>query len=354
MGLNIAPTYRVKANDQDITDKIRDRLKSLRLTDETGDTADTLEISLADHIPEEPISIPPRGAELDVAIGYDGEARRMGLFVCDEIELSGFPGEMVIRARAAPFEASKGGKSDLQSQKTRTWAKGTTIGAMVRRIAGEHGMDPAVSAALSGIALPLVAQSQESDMNLLLRLAKQYDAIAKPAGGRLMFIKRGESQTASGQAMEKITFTPKDGSDYRVVISEREDAGTTVAYYRDTRKAKRTEVVIGKGEPVLRLRMSYADRVSAEEAARAKHRERARSTRRLTYSMPGRPEAVAEVVAVMEGFRDGVDGEWLIQRAEHYIGPDGYRTTIECELPNAATGGKADVEERAQTGTEIA
>jgi uncharacterized protein len=30
-----------------------------------------------------------------------------------------------------------------------------------------------------------------------------------------------------------------------------------------------------------------------------------------------------------------VDGEWLSKRVRHYIGPDGYRSSIECELPNA-------------------
>lgn len=38
------------------------------------------------------------------------------------------------------------------------------------------------------------------------------------------------------------------------------------------------------------------------------------------------------------GFREGVDGDWLIKRAEHYIGPNGYRCLIECEQPNSADG----------------
>ncbi|MCT6706819.1 contractile injection system protein, VgrG/Pvc8 family, partial [Staphylococcus aureus] len=76
---------------------------------------------------------------------------------------------------------------------------GTTIGDMVRRMAGEHGLNAAVSASLASIVLPLTVQSQESDMNLLLRLAKQHDAIAKPGGGRLVFVKRGESTSASGE-----------------------------------------------------------------------------------------------------------------------------------------------------------
>lgn len=332
--MDIAPAFRVVANDQDITDKLRERFKSLRLTDETGTTTDTVEITLADNDQDNPIQVPLTGAELQVYLGYDDQARYMGLFICDEIELSGFPGEMVIRARAAPYDKSTGGKSDMQSQKTRSWRRGTTVGAMVNRIAGEHGLKPAVSGLLASIALPHIDQAHESDMNLLSRLAKRFDAIAKPAGGALVFAKRGDAQSASGEALEKITLTPQKGDKYRVTLATRGTAGSCVAYYRDTTRAQRREVSIGGGEPVIRLRMAYPDRVSAENAARAEQRKRSRATRTMTYTFPGRPEVQAEATATMLGFRPGVDGDWLIKRVEHYVGPQGYRCTIDAELPN--------------------
>ena len=34
-------------------------------------------------------------------------------------------------------------------------------------------------------------------------------------------------------------------------------------------------------------------------------------------------------------------GEWLVMRAEHYVGPNGYRCTIEAEQPNNAPGVQA-------------
>ncbi|TFZ46450.1 phage late control D family protein [Stenotrophomonas maltophilia] len=357
MGLGIAPAFRVVANSEDITDKIMSRFKSLRITDETGTSADMLELQLADHDPSDRIQLPPAGAELEAFIGYDGEVRRMGLYVCNEVEISGYPGSMTLRAHASPFETSKGGKNDLQTQKTRTWKKGTTIGGMVTRMAAEHGLTAAVSAALASIVLPLTAQSQESDMNLLLRLAKQHDAIAKPGGGHLLFVKRGESTSASGERIPDVTLTPADGSAYKVTIASREKTGTTIAYYRDVRGAKRQEVKVGSGEPIVRLRMAYADRATAEAAARAKHQEQARQTRTLSYSLPGRETLMAEATVVMQGFRDGVDGQWLVKRAEHNIGNDGYRTSIECEQPNSADAVKAAssaaVKQTPQVGSEV-
>lgn len=355
MGLNIAPEYRVIANSADITATIRDRFRSLRITDEAGTTSDTLEITLADHLPGKPIALPPTGAELEVSLGYDGIVRPMGLFVCDEIEMSGPPDELVIRARAAPYEKSKGGKTDLQSQKSRSWKKDTTIGAMVKKIASEHGMQASVSSGLASIKLPHVDQKAESDINLLNRLAKKYDAIAKPAGGKLLFVKRGEGKAASGGAMPAITIARKDATRWRVTLASRDSAGTVVATYRDRKQAKNIDIAVGSGEPVRRLRHHYPDQKSALEAAKAEQRKRARGEASVTVDMAGDPNLVAESMMTLKGFRDGVDGEWLVARVEHYIGPQGYRCSVEGEKPNKDDGvskSTDSVEESDQSGTD--
>ena len=63
MALNIAPAFRVVANSQDITDKIMSRFKSLRITDETDNNSDMLELQLADHDPSNPIQLPLAGPQ---------------------------------------------------------------------------------------------------------------------------------------------------------------------------------------------------------------------------------------------------------------------------------------------------
>lgn len=355
MGLNITPQFRLVANSEDITAAIRDRFKNLRLTDEAGTTSDTLEVELADHDPARPIAIPPTGAELELFLGYDGSVRRMGLFVCDEVELSGWPGTMILRARAAPYEKSTQGKTDLQTQKTRSWKAGTTIGAMVRKIAQEHGLESAVSESLASIALPHTDQSQESDMNLLVRLAKRYDAIAKPAGGKLIFAKRGDGKSASGQDLPNVTLKAGDCSRFSVTIARRDSPGTVVAYYRDVKAAKRKEVKVGDGDPVRRLRMAYKDQASAKAAAEAEQAKRARAEAKLRVSFPGDPQVTAEAKLTLVGFRDGVDGEWLACQVEHYLGPNGYTTSVEAERPNSnadvtkARGGQVQDEEQPAT-----
>lgn len=336
MGLTqpIRPNFKLLANDKNITATILDRFVSLRYTDEAGLDSDMLEIVLADHDPLKPIQVPPTGAELQLFLGYDNDALRIGLFIVDELELAGWPGEMTIRARAAPYDKSKGGKFNLQTQKVRSWKAGTTLGAMVQKIAKEHGMEGAVAQSLASIKLPHIDQPDESDINLLLRIAKKYDAVVKPAGGKLVLAKRGEFKSVSGQDMPTITLAAKDCSRWRMVQSKRETAGKVVAYWHAVRQAKRHEISVGSGEPVRRLKQYYPTQEMALAAARSElaRRERARTTMHITC--PGRADLAAECKVVLQGWREGVPTEWVATRAEHSLDDRGYTSTIELELPN--------------------
>lgn len=333
--MGLKPVYRLLANQSDITDTIRRRFISLRYTDEAGLDSDALEIVLADNEPDRPIEIPPTGAELELFLGYDNQAERIGLFVCDEVELSGWPGQMTIRARAAPFDQSKGGKSSLQTQKTRSWDAGKTLAEVVNVIAAEHGLDPAVSESIGKIVLPHLAQTDESDLHFLTRIARRYDAVVKPAGGKLVLAKTGNAKTVSGQAMPTVTLTPAEVTSWRVSITKRETSGTVVACWHETGAAKRHEVKVGSGEPVTRLRMYYPNQDLARSAAQAEIQKRERGTVTVHVTLPGRTDLVAEGRLILKGFRDGVNGEWSIKRAEHTLSGGGYVTSVEAETPNS-------------------
>jgi phage protein D len=303
------------------------------MTDEAGLKSDALEVVLADHDPAARIELPATGAELELWLGYDGQAQRMGLFIVDELELSGPPDQLKIRAKASPQDQSTGGKTSLQTQKTRSWEHGTILADMVRTVAQEHGMEAAVADTLASIALPHVDQVNESDINLLTRVVKDYDAIAKPAGGKLILAKRGESKTTSGQQLDTITVTPEQVTTWRVTISKRQPSGTVVAVWRDLATAQDKEAKVGSGEPVKRLRHQHTDQASAEKAARTEYQKGQRSERQLSVTMPGDPSLIAEARLVLDQFREGAAGEWLITRVDHSLDSGGYRCSITGETP---------------------
>lgn len=336
MGLTggVKPTFRLFANEADITGTLQSRLISLRYTDASGYESDVLEIVISDADPNAPVAEPPTGAEMVLFLGYDGLAQKMGEFVCDEIEMSGWPGEMTIRARSAVFDKSKKGKTGLQSQKSRSWPKDTKLGDMVSKIAKEHGLTPKVSESLKTIKLPHIAQTDESDLNFLVRVGRKYDGFVKPVGQYLIFAKRGESKSVSGEELPPVALTPSMVSRYRVVTSSRETAGMVVAYWHAVKNAKRHEVKVGEGEPVTRLKMYYPTQEMALAAARSELDRRKRKKTTVSIQLPGRPDLAAEAKLVLAGFRPGVDGEWIITRVEHSLGSSGYVCQVEAETPN--------------------
>lgn len=351
MTTGIVPAWKIVANDNDITDAVSVYFAGLRLTDETGYDSDSFELTLANPDTASPIRVPPRGAELTVSLGYDGSTTLMGMFVCDEVSLSGPPDAIRITGKAAVWSQTPKGKTDFQTQKTRTWKAGTVLGAMVQQMAKEHGMTGLVSASLASVQLPHLNQDAESDINLLIRIARRYDAVAKPANGYLIFAKRGEAKTMSGKQLPTITIDKSDVGTWEYIESTRESAGSAVAYYHANVKAKRVEVKAGDGEPVRRIRYWFKTQAEAQAAVAAVLARANRATTRLSFSCTGLPTIIAESPLVITGFHPDVPTKWLITRVVHTIDKRGaYRCEVEAEAPNDTTALVYDVTDGDEVG----
>lgn len=334
MGLNdYRPEFRLLANAADITELIRNRLVSLSLTDTTGLDADTLDITLANDDPINPIRKPPRGAELRLELGYNGVLHKMGLFLVAEVGLSGIPDALIIRATGAPFVDSLGALR-LQTQKSRTWKRGITLDDLVATIALAHGLTPFVSNSLSGIQLSAWHQTAESDVSFLTRLGAQYDAMIKIGGGVLAVLKRGEQKRADGSPMPIVVVNKSDVGRYNYDETSRDESGTVVAFWHSKRKAKREEVTAGYGSPVKQLRNWYPTEAAAKAAAESELAKRKRGRASFSCSMPGNPVLSAEATLSLQGFHPDIPTNWIITHVTHRLGADGYLCDVDACLPN--------------------
>lgn len=326
MGLKeYAPAFRIVADGDDITAVIRERLISLSLTDEAGMQSDSLTVVLDDSAPQ--IRLPRTGAELRVWLGYGEHVEFMGLYVVDGVTLSGPPEKMVLKASGAPFEKSTS-YSELQTQRSRSWQP-QTVGELVRTIAAEHGLNPAITEAVAGEALGHIDQLGESDMNLLTRVASDMGMVAKANGGALVFVKKGEGKTASGRELRVATLTPQDVTIWTVDIAERTNYRQVVATWRDVDAAKDVGESAGEGEPVFRIRHTYPSRKAAAKAARAKLEAFQKGKRTVSLTLPGRADLRAECKVELAGFRAGVAGTWSATKVEHRLGGAGFVTAVE-------------------------
>lgn len=321
--MGLKPCFSVVANEKDITNIISEFYEYISITDSTGYESDTCEIGLIDD-PINPIELPIKGAELRISMGYDLAMVDMGLFIVSEISLSGPPEKMILRGRATPQVTSKSGLTSLASQKSRSWPKDTSVLAVVTKIAREHGLDPLVSDSVSQIKLPHFDQSDESDLSFLLRIAKRYDAICKPAGGKLLFVKRGEVD------LPNLVIGKEQVSDWEMTSSTSNSAGTVIAYWHDKKGAKKKEVKVGDGDPVKRLRHAYTDEKSAYASAQSSLDQSRRGEDKLNLNLPGDPSISAEMRITLVNFRDGIAGDWVIEQAKHSIDKEvGFKTSVQ-------------------------
>lgn len=353
------PIYRLTHNGKDITARFQGRLMSLTLTDNRGFEADQLDIELDDH--DGMLDLPEKGARLSLALGWaDSGVVDKGTYKVDEIEHTGPPDRLTIRARSADLG------SDLTTRKERSFRE-KTIGAVVRAIASRNELAAVVAADLADQVIEHLDQTGESDANLLTRLAKDYDAIATVKQGKLLFIKAGEALSASGIPLPTVHITRASGDTHSFVVADRENYSGVKAYYQDTRQAKKGEVVIdasnamavkekpaaskAKGkvkgkkpqetvtaypnpDNVKVLRHTYATKANAERAARAEWARMQRGVATFSITLArGRPDLFPELPAVVSGWKLQIDSSsWTVTKAAHTLTDTGYSTKLELEI----------------------
>ena len=92
--------YRITLNGRDISRMFAPQLNSLTLREARAEEPDTLDIVLDDS--KGTFDIPNRGAEIKLSIGWRGDPLTdKGVFTVDEVEHSGSPDILTIRAKSA-------------------------------------------------------------------------------------------------------------------------------------------------------------------------------------------------------------------------------------------------------------
>lgn len=210
------------------------------LTDNRGFEADQLELRLDDT--DGLLDLPPRGAEVQVWLGFAHSGLiYKGAYTVDEVEHSGAPDTLSIRARSADLRAG------LSTQRKRSWHD-TTLGEIIRAIAAENDLQPVISPRLETQHIEHIDQTNESAVNLLTRLAEQFDAIATVKDGKLLFFNAASGSSISGKILPAVTITRESGDRHLFSIADRESYNAVKATYNDIDAGVKGEVIWGKDE----------------------------------------------------------------------------------------------------------
>ena len=320
------PAWRVTLGGVDLTARMAPRLVDLTLTESRGGEADQLDLVIQDH--DGRMDMPKRGVELKVAIGWLGGALvEKGTFKVDEAEHSGAPDVITIRARSADLTHK------IRSRRERSWHD-ATLGDVVRAIAGEHGLQVKIAARLDSIAIPHLDQANESDINLLTRLGKRFDAVATVKAGTLIFAPISSGMTASGKPLPTALINRASGDQHRFSTSDRSNYSGVKAYWTDKAGARRKSVLVGKDDNAKQLRETYPSAAVAKQHAAAEWNRLQRGAAQFTITLAlGRADISPEQKIRVEGFKSVIDSEhWLVVKATHSIsGGGGFTTALELE-----------------------
>lgn len=327
------PTFRIVADGSDITALINDRLLQLRTVDKPGMESDEFELRIDDR--DGAVALPRRGAGIEVFLGYAGSTlSRLGRYTVDEVEVSGPPDTLVIRGKASDMRGS--GKTTRSG----SW-EGVPLSRIVGDIAARNGWQPECPV---GTSVPRADQLSESDFNFVTRLAKQYDCTAKVANGKLLVLPRQNGQSASGKALSVVTLRRSDVARWQFRFADRSTQKAVKARYQDKKSGELVTLTLDNEDapaglpPVHTDRHIYPNKSAAEQAAKARLVAFNRSTAAVRLEMVGRTDLFAERQIIAVDFKEGLDGDYLVDSVEQVFTQSGWTTTVEC---NAGKKGKA-------------
>lgn len=318
----MTPAFRVTVDGQDASGALGDRLLALTVTDHDGTTADQVTLDLDDR--DGRLEMPEMEARLEVALGFSGGPLSvMGIFAVDGIGGTGPAQSMRITATAADM------KKDVRAPKTRAW-EGKTLRDIVATIAGEAGLKPVVGASVAGVSWPFLAQTAESDLNFLTRIAATLDATAKPAGGSLIVQRRGEGKTAAGDTLTAPVIARARMVWWKWNLEGREVYKSVECEWSDTATGAIRKVTRGQGAPLRKLRHVFASEDEAKRAADAAFTGAARSAMSISVRLAGfEPGLLAGAAVQIAGLRPELTGEWHLKKVTHRLDKGGLTTEFE-------------------------
>ena len=357
---------------QDITQVVSSRLITLSLTDNRGLEADCHNLELSDH--DGKLALPPRNAIISLALGWKGKPLiDKGQYSVDEVQFSGGAGSadrLTIRARAADLKGS------FSEQKERSFDK-KTLGEIIDTIAKENQLKSQVEKELANRLIDHIDQTNESDINLLTRLAEEHGAMCTVKNGTLLFMPLGKGKTVTGKDIPLRKITRKNGDNYNFSIAESENYKAVRAYWHDPDSGKRGEITVDENTKIVRkkrmtkgrtlkdgtvkgrrlskrtyreieqqepitsdssqiksLRHTYASERTAITAAKSAFDKLKRGVATFSLNLAfGEPDLMPETPIALSGFKAEIDNtNWLITQVTHSITDNGYTCGVEMEL----------------------
>jgi len=310
-------------NNQDISAYLAPYLISFSYTDNSSAKADDLQITLEDRKDLWKSGwLPEKGATLMGTIivsdwhGKGKQALPLGTFEIDEIECSGPPEVVTIKAVSIPVASSLRGEA-----KNRAWEQ-TKLSVIAKDIAGAAGVtllyetddDPSYDR---------IEQTEESDLAFLLKLCEDAGLSLKVTGTEIVIF-----DDSKYEQMEPVMTIVKGSSailSYAISSSTRDVYSAARVIYQDISYTFEAPNKPEGNTLVINERVSSI--AEAERLAKKRLRQKNKEEVKVSLTLLGNIALVAGVTVNLKGW-GAFDGKYFIEQATHE-GGNGYRTSLE-------------------------
>ena len=319
----ITPAYKIinKDSGKDLTAALKPFIKSLSLTESGSSQNDTLSISMdGTGVSQFPVS----GTNIELHLGYEETGlSNFGVYKVDSKTLNGMPLTLSIQAGASDFNAS------YKTQRSRNWDD-KTLGDILKSIAKENDLLLTIDNTLASTPITYLAQQQESDMNLVARLAKEHGANGTIKSGKLVFKEKGKpAQVRKIAPSDLISFRVNwtDKPKYDCVVATWHDLNSNVANEEIYNGVEFTGSIVGKSA---RVTIPGTSQFQARKQAKEHWLKLHELQLSANFSMVGDQAVVSKMGLELNGFIQETDGTVLfVSKVTHTLNHQGYKTNIE-------------------------
>ena len=298
------PDFKITLDGKEIF-QVNNLIKSISITDEIDTLSDRVRIEINDQF--ENIAIPKAGVSLTVSLGYKGNIKKMGVYNIDDILVK--PGSISVSGKG--FSTG----SEIKKVRSRNYDS-NIVKDIVEKIGKENNLEVICSDFKNETNF---THHEESDIHFLTRLAKSCDAIFKIQAGQLLFYPKHKEENKKGQKLDIIKISKYNVSDYNLVLSGRAEYKKVEAVVLDLDTGDRKIVFFGEERPVLRLPGTYQDEQEAINDCKSFLNNQGYASKKFSLVAPGNPSFKAGLQVELSNFRDGINGKWTIQQAQHEL-----------------------------------
>jgi uncharacterized protein len=337
------PIYKVMRNGEDITGQFNDRTMQIKVElIAGGGEGDHCVILIDDR--DWRIARPSPGENIQLYLGYQeiGLAY-MGSFTIDEVTFLGMP-------RSIQLTGTSTGFNTIQKAPQIANFNNKSVNDILSQIAGQSGLGTAISGSLGGVTIPFKNQVV-SNLHMIHELERLTGAVAKIADGKLVFVPRDSTESASGFQIPTLVLVPEHFGTWQVRYSDRSSyAGVKAAYWDKDQHIRQwvTSAIAGaeEGSDHFVLGQVFNSQGEAQSAAGAKGQALKRAEVNALFDLAkGDPWIRDTQTLVVSGMRDGIDGSYTVDKAIHtYIKSTGIKSSLECRAP----GDGVDFSDRAE------